>query len=132
MIEFEIGSFVQFNGRLCSIIAMADGIAKLSNGEEVAYDQLYPVKTGDPLDRQITLVCDNMRYPAGDVKTEPIKYYQDCYLSQGKTIKDVLKENPSIIYLHELQNWLLKNSGDFHLINKYGNNFFPIFHVQLR
>ena len=120
MKEFNIGNFVQFDGCLCSIIAMADGIAKLSNGQEVAYDQLYPVKTGDPLDRQITLVCDNMRYPAGDVKTEPIKYYQDCCLSQGKTIKDILNENPSIKHLHELQDWLLKNSEDFHLINKYG------------
>jgi hypothetical protein len=120
MTDIKEGYFVQFNGRLCSIIAMVNGIAKLSNGQEVAYDLLYPVKTGDPLDRQITLVCDNMRYPAGDVKTEPIKYYQDCYLSQGKTIKDVLNENPSIKHLHELQDWLLKNSEDFHLINKYG------------
>ena len=91
MIEFEIGSFVQFNGRLCSIIEMADGIAKLSNSQEVAYDHLYSVKTGDPLDRQITLVCDNIRYPAGDIKTEPIKYYQDCYLSQGKTCQKCFK-----------------------------------------
>ena len=120
MIELEIGSFVQFNGRLCSIIAMADGITKLSNGQEVAYDQLYPVKTGDPLDRQITLVCDNMRYPAGDVKTEPIKYYQDCCLSQGKTIKDILNENPSIKHLHELQDWLPKNADGFYLVNKFG------------
>lgn len=120
MTDFKEGYFVQFKGCICSIIAMANGIAKLRNGQEVTYDQLYPVKTGDPLDRQITLVCDNMRYPAGDVKTEPIKYYQDCCLSQGKTIKDVLKENPSIIYLHELQNWLLKNAEGFYLTNKFG------------
>ena len=118
MTDFKEGYFVQFNGRLCTIIEMADGIAKLSNGQEVAYDQLYPVKTGDSLDRQITLVCDNIRYPAGDIKTEPIKYYQDCYLSQGKTVKNVLKENPSILYLHDLQNWLLNNTEGFRLVSR--------------
>lgn len=120
MTDYKIGSFVHFNGRLCSIIEMADGIAKLSNSQEVAYDHLYSVKTGDPLDRQITLVCDNNnRYPAGDVKIGPIKYYQDCYLSQGKIIKDVLKENPSIIYLYELQNWLLRTTESFRLISSF-------------
>ena len=131
MIEFETGSLVQFNGSISSIIAMANGIAKLSNGQEVAYDQLCPVEIGDPLDKQITLVFDNIRYPAGDVKTEKIKYYQDCFLLQGKTIKDVLKENPSINYLHEpwwvhpsrrgslpVQNWLLKNTEGLRLSYK--------------
>lgn len=120
MKEFNIGNFVQFDGCLCSIIAMVDGIATLSNGYEVSNEQLCPVKIGDPLDKQITLMCDNLRYPAGDIKTEPIKYYQDCYLLQGKTIKDVLKENPSIIYLHELQNRLPKNTEGFHLVKKFG------------
>lgn len=118
MKDYIIGSFVQINGRLCSIIAMENGIAKLSNGQEVSYDQLCPVEIGDPLDKQITLVCDNIRYPAEDVKTEPIKYYQDCCLLQGKTIKEVLKESPSINFLHELQNWLLKNREGFRLSHK--------------
>ena len=120
MKEFNIGNFVQFDGCLCSIIAMVDGIATLSNGCEVSNEQLCPVEIGAPLDKQITLMCDNLRYPAGDIKTEPIKYYQDCYLLQGKTIKDVLKENPLIIYLHELQNWLPKNADGFYLVNKFG------------
>lgn len=114
--EFEIGNFVQFDGRLCSIIAMANGLAKLSDGHEVAYDQLCPIEIGYSLDKQITLVCDNIRYPAGDIKNEHIKYYQNCRLLQGKTIKDVLKENPSIRHLHELQEWLLKNTEGFRLL----------------
>ena len=65
MTDFKEGYFVQFSGCISSIFALADGIAKLSNSQEVAYDHLYSVKTGDPLDRQITLVCDNIRYPAG-------------------------------------------------------------------
>ena len=121
MIEFDIGSFVQFNGRLCSIIALVNGIAKLSNGQMVACEQFTPIEIGNPLDKQITLVCYNLRYPAGDIKTESIKYYQNCYLLQDKTINDVLKENPSIRYLHELQNWLLINTEDFRLVNKYGH-----------
>ena len=120
MKEFGKGSFIQFDGCLCSITSMTNGIAKLSNGQEVANDQLCPIKIGDPLDKQITLVCDNIRYPIGDFKTEPIKYYQDCCLLQGKTIKDVLKESPSINYLHELQDWLLKNADGFHIANKFG------------
>ena len=118
MTNFDFGSFVQIDGRICSITAITNEIAKLSNGQKVAYDQLCPVEIGDPLDKQITLVCDNIRYPAGDVKTEPIKYYQDYYLLQGKTIKEVLKENPSIKYLHELQDWLLKNTEGFRLSYK--------------
>ena len=65
MKEFGKGSFIQFDGCLCSITSMTNGIAKLSNGQEVANDQLCPIKIGDPLDKQITLVCDNIRYPAG-------------------------------------------------------------------
>lgn len=118
MKEFGKGNFIQFDGRLCSITAMTNGIAKLSNGQEVANEQLCPIEIGDPLDKQITLVCDNIRYPSVDVKTGPIKYYQDCYLLQGKTIKDVLKEYPSIKYLHELQDWLLKNTEGFRLSHK--------------
>ena len=118
MTIFKTGNFVRSDGRLCSIIAMENGIAKLSNGQEVACAQLHPIKIGDPLDKQITLVCDNIRYPLGDVKTGTNKYYQDCYLLQGKSIKDVLKENPSIIYLHELQNWLLKNTDGFRLLDR--------------
>lgn len=119
MTDFKEGDFVQFNGRLCSITVMVNGIAKLSNGQKVACEQLTPIEIGNPLDKQITLVCDNLRYPAGEIKTEPIKYYQNCYLLQDKTIKDVLKENPSIKYLHEIQNWLLINTEDFRLVSKY-------------
>ena len=118
--DFDIGSFVQFDAHLCSIIAVTNGIAKLSNDHEVACNQLCPVKIGAPLDKQITLVCDNIHYPAGDVKTEPIKYYQVCCLSQRKTIKNIFKENSSIKYLHELQDWLLTNADGFHVLNKFG------------
>ena len=120
MTDFGKGSFIQFDGRFCSITAMTNGIEKLSNGQKVANDQLFPIKIGDPLEKKITLVCDNIRYPIGVVKTEPIKYYQDCCLLQGKTIKEVLKENPSINYLHELQDWLMKNADGFHIVNKFG------------
>lgn len=122
MTGFDIENFVQFDGYLCSIIAVTNGIAKLSNDHEVACDQLCPIKIGDPLDKQITLVCDNLRYPAGEVKTEPIKYYQDCCLLQGNTIKDVLRENPSIKYLHELQGWLLNNMEGFRLVSGFSKN----------
>ena len=60
-----------------------------------------------------------MRLPV-DVKTEPIKYYQVCCLSQRKTIKNIFKENSSIKYLHELQDWLLTNADGFHVLNKFG------------
>ena len=120
MTDFDKGSFVQFDGHLCSIIAVTNGIAKLSNDHEVACDQLCPLERGNHLDKQITLLCDNIHYPAGDVKTEPIKYYHVCCLSQRKTIKDILKENLSIRYLHELQDWLLKNADGFHIANKFG------------
>ena len=38
MTDFDKGSFVQFDGHLCSIIAVTNGIAKLSNDHEVAFD----------------------------------------------------------------------------------------------
>ena len=120
MKDCNIGSFVQFDRRLCSIIAMTDDIAKLSNGQEIACDQLNPIEIGESLDKQITLVCDNIRYLPGEVKMESNKYYQDCFLLQGKTIKDVLKENPSIKYLHELQNWLMNNTEGFRLVCMIG------------
>ena len=49
MTIFKTGNFVRIDGRLCSIIAMENGIAKLSNGQEVACAQLHPIKIGDPL-----------------------------------------------------------------------------------
>ncbi len=120
MTDYKDGDFVQFKGYLCTITEMKDGIATLSNSYQVALNMLCPVEIGNPLDRTIMLVCDIIRYP--DCKTKPIKYYQDCYISQDKTIKDVLNDNPSIKYIHELQDWLHKNAEGFHLVYRYGRN----------
>ena len=111
MTDFEIGYFVQFDGHLCSIIAVTNGIAKLSNDHEVACNQLCPIIKGDPLDKQITLVCDYTRFLPGDIEIESKKYYQDCYILQAKAIRDFLKQSPSIIHL-------LDNTEDFRLANK--------------
>lgn len=56
MIEFDIGSFIQIDGRLCLITAMNNGIAKLSNVQEVTCNQLCSVEIGNSLDKQNTLL----------------------------------------------------------------------------
>jgi hypothetical protein len=50
MTDIKEGSFVHFNGCICSIIVMAKFIAKISNDHEVACDQLCHVVIGNFLD----------------------------------------------------------------------------------
>lgn len=102
--------FVQFEGMVHTIVVIKDGIARLCNGQDVDYDLLAPIEIGGPFDKRFTLVNDLIRFPCGVVKNEPVKPYIDCYVSQEMTISDVLKENPSIRFIHELQDWLLTNT----------------------
>lgn len=108
---YKKGDFAQFNGLLCTIAAIKDGDAVLGNGQEVKFEEISPVLIGSSLDNYITLVCDFLRYPpiSGEIPLDTFKYYQDCYISEDKTIRDVLEENPQIKFLHQLQEWLDSN-----------------------
>ena len=114
---YKKGDFAQFNGLLCTIAAIKDGVAILTNGQEVIIEEISPVLIGSSLDNRITLVCDILRYPpiSDKIPLDTFRYYQDCYISKDKTIRDVLKENPQIKFLHQLQEWLASNEEDFHL-----------------
>lgn len=115
--EYKKGNFVQTNGLLCTIAAIKDGFAVLGNGQEVEMQDINPVLIGSSLDNRITLVCNILRHPhiLGEIPLDTFRYYQDCYISKDKTIRDVLKENPQIKFLHQLQEWLSSNEEDFHL-----------------
>lgn len=114
---YKKGDFAQFNGLLCTIATIKDGVAVFANGQEVKVEEISPVLIGSSLDNRITLVCDILRYPpiSGKIPLDTFRYYQDCYISKDKTIRDVLKENPQIRFLHQLQEWLSSNEKEFHL-----------------
>jgi formate hydrogenlyase subunit 4 len=62
MTDIKEGYFVQFSGRLCPIIEIADGLAKLCNGQKVASYLLCPVVADTFLDIKFTQVCDYLRF----------------------------------------------------------------------
>ena len=117
MVQYKNDNFVEYNKRLYTIKSIKDGIAIIGKDIVVNYKELKPIEIGSSLDSRITLVDDLLRYPSvsGPKPTSKFKYYQDCYISKEKTLRDIIQENPQIKYLHQLQEWLVVNTDGFYL-----------------